>query len=63
MRPSKEPGAGDKKLGKDAEGRGRSRGEKGGIYSRREKQRSLCTRAFPDRAVAKPRGANTTIRL
>jgi hypothetical protein len=61
MRPSEELGTGDRKLEKDAEGRGRSRGGKGGIYGGREKQRGLCTRAFPDRAAAKLGGANTTI--
>jgi hypothetical protein len=34
MRPSEEPGTGDRKLEKDTEGRGRSRGGKGGIYGR-----------------------------
>jgi hypothetical protein len=63
MRPSEEPGAGDRKLGKDAEGRGRSRGGKGGIYGRLRKRRGLCTRAFPDRAAAKLGGANTTIQI
>jgi hypothetical protein len=61
MRPSEEPGAGDRKLEEDAEGRGRSRGGKGGIYGRSRKQRGPCTRAFPDWAAAKPRGANTTL--
>ena len=47
---------GDRKLEKDAEGGGRSRGGKGGIYGGREKQRGPCTRAFPDLAAAKLRG-------
>jgi hypothetical protein len=36
IRPSEKLGTGDRKLEKDAEGRGRSRGGKGGIYGRRE---------------------------
>jgi hypothetical protein len=63
MRPSEEPGAGDRKLEEDAEGRGRSRGGKGGIYGRSRKQRGPCTRAFPDRAAAKPGGSDTTLSI
>jgi hypothetical protein len=39
------PETGDRKLEKDAEGKGRSGGGKGGIYGRRE---GSSTRAFPD---------------
>jgi hypothetical protein len=60
MMPSEEPGAGDRKL---EEGRGRNRGGKGGIYSRSRKQRGPCTRAFPDRAAAKPGGSNTMLSI
>ena len=36
IRPSQKPGTGERILEKDVEGRGRSRGGKGGIYGRRE---------------------------
>jgi hypothetical protein len=34
-----------------------------GIYGCREKQRGSATRAFPDRAGAKPGGSNTTTQI
>jgi len=51
MRPSEEPGAGDRKLEEDAEGRGRSRGGKGGIYGGRE---SSEARAHAPSSIGRP---------
>ena len=51
----RKPGTGDRKMEKDAEGRGRSR--EGRIYGHRESGEARA-RAFPDRAAAKPGGAD-----
>jgi hypothetical protein len=51
------------KLETDAGGGQRSRGGKGGIYGRGEKQHGDCARALPDRAGAKPGGCDTTISI
>ena len=38
-------------------------GGRAGIYGRREKRRGSAARAFPDRAAAKPGGANRTTEI
>jgi hypothetical protein len=59
---ARKPGTDDRKLEKDVEGRGTSRGGGRYLWSSR-KQRGLRTRAFPDRAAAKPGGSNSTTEI
>jgi hypothetical protein len=62
IRPSEETGNGDRKLEKDAEGKGRSRGGRA-VFMVVEKQRGSYVRAFPDRTAAKPGWSNTTTEI
>jgi hypothetical protein len=58
-----ELGTGSRKIGKERRRVDGEEGGKAGIYSRREKRRGSATRAFPDRAAAKPRGSNRTTEI
>jgi hypothetical protein len=57
----RKPGTGERKLEEDAEGRGRSRGGRAGIYSRREKQRGRAP--SPIGGPLNPGGATPEPRL
>jgi len=52
----RKPGTGDRKFEKDAEGRGRSRGGKGGIYGRRESSEATTHAPSPIRQPPNPGG-------
>ena len=54
---------GDRKLGKDAEGRGRSRGGKDGIYGRRESSEARARAPSPIGGPLNPGGQTTRLRL
>ena len=57
------PGAGDRKLEKDAEGRGRSRGGKGGIYGGRESSEARARARSPIGRPLNPGGPTPRSRL